>query len=150
MTCFIPPGCLLSFTCMCTYMQIKAALSHVRHCISCQTVFILCLNFILDSAEGLTPVDFPSLGNSRSEVRWSTACANISQISAVISSLQESQRTQNIQVVWETLAVSQTFFRLFLLIPPWLLIRVAVYFNPCLSICHLGISFSKYSKQSAA
>lgn len=50
-------------------------------CISRQTCFYLM--FILDPTERLTPVDFPSFCNSGSEVKWSTACANISQISAL-------------------------------------------------------------------
>lgn len=50
-------------------------------CILRQTCFYPV--FILDSAERLTPVDFPSFCNSGSEVKWSTACANISQISAL-------------------------------------------------------------------
>lgn len=122
-------------------------------CISL-TLFVHCVNLIPYSTERLTPVDFPSLCNPGSEVKWSTACANISQISALSSGCGEACSkaggATKIQVVWATLAVSQILVRSiciqasllfvgFLLIPLWLLMSVAVYFSFfffCLLICH--------------
>lgn len=52
-------------------MQIKAALSCVNTLCISQTASIPCFNFVLHSTERITPVDFPSLCNSGSEVKWS-------------------------------------------------------------------------------
>lgn len=81
--CVCSASWLCTFLCRRSYIANKSC-SVMRNalCICSRTVFILCFNVIPDPTERLTPVDFPSLCNSGSEVKWSPACANISQISS--------------------------------------------------------------------
>lgn len=129
LTYFIPQGRLLSLLQMYVYAN-KSCMCNAL-CIS-QTLFVDGFNFILYSTERLTPVDFPSLCNSGSEVKWSTACANISQISALSSGCGETCRkargAKKYRLTGKPWLSAQLFVG-FLLIPLWLLISVAGYLS---------------------
>ena len=133
-------------------VQIKAALSaHTP------TVFIPCFNFILDSTERPTPVDFPSLCNPGSEVKRSTACADISQISALSSgcvhapaAVPEDPKHTGCQgnLGCGSDFCSVNMFSNFMLIPLWLLVSAAVYLSLVLSAdLHIG-QFSANTRNS--